>query len=69
MYKLYIDYGQGYVKEKESTFNTIVDKLMNTNYDRYIIIKRENNTDILIDFNENREVNKQWQKVKKQKRT
>ena len=50
MYRLYIDYGKGYQNEPENTIETIYNKLENTEYVGYVIIKRQNNTDEVIDF-------------------
>lgn len=54
MYKLYIDYGNGYQNEPENTMEDIMNRLQNENYDKYLIIKRENNTDEIIDFGTNK---------------
>ena len=59
-YRLYIDYGKGYQNEKEHTLETIWEKLENTDYVRYVIIKRENNTDYVVDIGE-----REFVKVKK----
>lgn len=60
MYRLYIDYGNGYQNEKEHTLETIWEKIENTDYVRYVIIKRENNTDYVVDIGE-----REFVKVKK----
>ena len=60
MYRLYIDYGKGYQNEKEHTLETIWEKIENTDYVRYVIIKRENNTDYVVDIGE-----REFVKVKK----
>ena len=59
-YRLYIDYGKGYQNEKEHTLETIWEKIENTDYVRYVIIKRENNTDYVVDIGE-----REFVKVKK----
>ena len=62
MYRLYIDYGNGYQNEKENTMEDIINRLQNKNYDKYLIIKRENNTDEVVDFGTNNEEIKQYKK-------
>lgn len=52
MYRLYIDYGNGYEREKEDNLEKITEKIENTNYIRCIVIKNENNTDEVIYFDE-----------------
>lgn len=54
MYRLYIDYGNGYQNEKENTMEDIINRLQHKDYDKYLIIKRENNTDEVVDFGTNK---------------
>lgn len=54
-YRLYIDYGNGYRNEKENTLPSIIKKLDNSEYDKYLIIKEENNQDIPMSFGYERE--------------
>ena len=52
MYRLYIDYGKGYQNaEYKQSLEEVYKRLCNRNYERYILIKRENNTDEIVDFN------------------
>lgn len=52
MYRLYIDYGEGYQNaEIKQSLNEVYKRLCNRNYETYILIKRENNTDEIVDFN------------------
>lgn len=55
MYRLYIDYGNGYQNEKENTIEDIINRLQHKDYDKYLIIKRENNTDEVVDFETNKD--------------
>ena len=38
MYRLYIDYGNGYQNEKENTMEDIINRLQHKDYDKYLII-------------------------------
>lgn len=64
MYRLYIDYGNGYQNEKENTMEDIINRLQYKDYDKYLIIKRENNTDEVVDF----DIDLFHQKVNKRRR-
>lgn len=64
MYRLYIDYGNGYQNEKENTMEDIINRLQHKDYDKYLIIKRENNTDEVVDF----DIDLFYQKVNKRRR-
>lgn len=51
MYRLYIDYGKGYENAIiKKTLEEAYKRLSIKDYERYILIKRENNTDEIIDF-------------------
>lgn len=51
MYRLYIDYGNGYENAViKKTLEEAYKRLSIKDYERYILIKRENNTDEIIDF-------------------
>lgn len=63
VYKLYIDYGKGYENAViKKTLEEAYNRLSIKDYERYILIKRENNTDDIIDFGKNDEEIKQYKK-------